>query len=253
MFAALRRQAARWRVEELATTRVQTKGKCALCGARYTKGPMTNHLRTCRRSHLGPVTSKGNPVNGAVRTARLFHIVVDGAGLPHYWMHLEVPTDAELENLDRFLRRTWLECCGHLSAFTIGAATYSVAPSDGFGLVDADEEDMDVALGEVLTTGTRFRHEYDFGTTTYLDLRVVSERDGLARGRSVQLLARNDAPDISCVRCGKPAASVCSQCAWESEMWLCKRCAATHECGEEMLLPVVNSPRVGMCGYTGEL
>lgn len=25
----------------------------------------------------------------------------------------------------------------------------------------------------------------------------------------------------------------------------------THECGEDMLLPVVNSPRVGMCDYTG--
>jgi hypothetical protein len=24
-----------------------------------------------------------------------------------------------------------------------------------------------------------------------------------------------------------------------------------HECGEEALLPVVNSPRMGMCGYTG--
>jgi hypothetical protein len=28
-------------------------------------------------------------------------------------------------------------------------------------------------------------------------------------------------------------------------------CAGGHECGEEMLLPVVNSPRVAMCGYTG--
>jgi len=25
-----------------------------------------------------------------------------------------------------------------------------------------------------------------------------------------------------------------------------------HERGEKMLLPVVNSPRVGMCGYTGQ-
>jgi hypothetical protein len=28
-------------------------------------------------------------------------------------------------------------------------------------------------------------------------------------------------------------------------------CAAKHECGEEMLLPVLNSPRAGVCGYCG--
>ena len=27
--------------------------------------------------------------------------------------------------------------------------------------------------------------------------------------------------------------------------------AVGHECGQEMLLPVVNSPRVGVCGYVG--
>jgi len=32
---------------------------------------------------------------------------------------------------------------------------------------------------------------------------------------------------------------------------VCEGCAGEHECGEEMLLPVVNSPRVGMCGYEG--
>lgn len=32
---------------------------------------------------------------------------------------------------------------------------------------------------------------------------------------------------------------------------LCDTCAESYECGEEMLLPVVNSPRVGMCAYDG--
>jgi len=34
--------------------------------------------------------------------------------------------------------------------------------------------------------------------------------------------------------------------------WLCDECAPKHKCGEDMLLPVVNSPRVGKCGYTGD-
>ena len=37
----------------------------------------------------------------------------------------------------------------------------------------------------------------------------------------------------------------------EGEGWVCDECAPKHKCGEDMLLPVVNSPRVGMCGYTG--
>ncbi|MEJ5252084.1 MAG: hypothetical protein HPY54_00055 [Chthonomonadetes bacterium] len=46
---------------------------------------------------------------------------------------------------------------------------------------------------------------------------------------------------------------VCSSCLWEDEenAWLCKECARKHDCGEEYFLPVVNSPRVGQCGYTG--
>jgi hypothetical protein len=29
-------------------------------------------------------------------------------------------------------------------------------------------------------------------------------------------------------------------------------CVKDHECGEEMLLPMANSPRAGVCGYTGQ-
>jgi hypothetical protein len=110
---------------------------------------------------------------------------------------------------------------------------------------------MDVALGEVLSPRMKFYHEYDFGTTTELTLRVVSERKGEFKGKSIQVLARNDPLTIICGSCRKIATQVCSQCIWSGEGWLCDECAPKHECGEDMLLPVVNSPRVGMCGYTG--
>jgi len=32
---------------------------------------------------------------------------------------------------------------------------------------------------------------------------------------------------------------------------LCDECAKQHACGMDMLLDVVDSPRVGECGYTG--
>ena len=104
----------------------------------------------------------------------LFHLVAQGTYAPADWMHLEIPVEATLRDLDQFLRDIWLECCGHLSAFTIGSTQY--------------------------------------------------ELDTL----------------------------VCARCIWNDQGWLCDRHAPQHKCGEEMLLPVVNSPHVGMCGYTGE-
>ena len=87
-------------------------------------------------------------------------------------------------------------------------------------------------------------------TTTELDLQCISERKGKARS-NIEVAARNDMPDFLCDECGKPAKEICSECLWEGKGLLCESCAEDHECGEEMLLPVVNSPRMGECAYTG--
>jgi hypothetical protein len=114
-----------------------------------------------------------------------------------------------------------------------------------------DEKSMRVRLDKALNPGQTCSYEYDYGTTTELRLKVISEREVEAKGKAIQVLARNSPPVILCERCGKPATNVCSQCIFDDKGWLCDDCAEEHECGEEMLLPVVNSPRVGMCAYTG--
>jgi hypothetical protein len=117
---------------------------------------------------------------------------------------------------------------------------------------DLDEKGMNVALDKVLRPEMKFSHEYDFGSSTLLTLKVVAERVGEIRDDPIAILARNDPPEFACGECGKPATQVCTSCEYEAGGgWLCESCAADHECGEEMLLPVVNSPRVGVCGYTG--
>ncbi len=136
--------------------------------------------------------------------------------------------------------------CRARQQFDIAGASYASYPDPEFG-----DKSMRVKVGTILSPGQQFSHEYDFGTTTDLRLKVVGEREGEAKGKSIQVLARNEAPLISCELCGKPATEVCAQCIYEGGGWLCDSCAEEHECGEEMLLPVVNSPRVGMCGYTG--
>lgn len=232
-----------------------SKGKCNLCGESFSKVGMTKHLATCRQSHA-PRKLEGR---GKLRKTKLFHLIVEGRHAPIFWLHLEAPADATLRDLDQFLRDIWLECCGHLSAFTIENTQYEL----NTGGVDAmwpmifgqasPPKSMQVPLDSVLQPGLKFYHEYDFGTTTELTLKVAAEREGEAKGKSVQILAQNDPPPILCVKCGEPATQVCSQCIWEGEGWLCDKHAAKHKCGEEMCLPVVNSPRVGMCGYTGPL
>jgi hypothetical protein len=231
-----------------------SQGKCNLCGETISKTNMTRHIATCRKSHA----LKKREGRGKLRKADLFHLVVEGTHRPEYWLHLEVPADATLQDLDQFLRDIWLECCGHLSAFTIGGTQYEF----NTGGVDAmwpmlfgrgsPPKSMRAPLGSVLRRSLKFHHEYDFGTTTTLTLKVVSEYEGQAKGKSVQVLARNAAPPIVCEQCAKPATLVCAQCIYDGEGWVCDECAPDHKCGEEMLLPVVNSPRVGMCGYTGE-
>ncbi|MBS3907145.1 MAG: hypothetical protein KGZ49_08940 [Syntrophaceae bacterium] len=224
-------------------TRQMSKGKCSFCNATFSKAAITKHLKSCEQRKAVSETSSEKR---KLQKTKGFHLVVEGRGLPEYWMHLSVPAKTTLEGLDGFLRDIWLECCGHLSAFTIEGTRYSISP-----MREYDERGMKVALGDVLGPGMKFYHEYDFGTTTELTLRVASELEGEAKSMSVQLLARNDPPSIACESCGKIAAQVCAECIWSGKGWLCDECARKHECSEEMLLPVVNSPRVGMCGYTG--
>lgn len=216
----------------------KSKGKCYICGDNFTRTGMTRHLMACKRKNISESKSSSR------KKTKLFHIVAQGKYRPYYWMHIEMPANAKLYNLDNFLRGIWLECCGHLSEFTIEGERYYSTP------FESDEEGMNVELGDVLSSKMKFAHEYDFGTTTELDLRVVEERESEAGDELVEILARNDPPPIKCT-CGKAATQVCRLCAWEREGWLCDECVSEHECGEDMLLPVVNSPRVGICGYIG--
>ena len=70
----------------------------------------------------------------------------------------------------------------------------------------------------------------------------------------VRVLARNDPPDIPCGICHKNAAAYIDMESPDDESgWFCEQCAEEHDLDtEEMVLPVVNSPRTGVCGYTGD-
>jgi hypothetical protein len=175
-----------------------------------------------------------------------------------------VRDDARLTALDNVLRGVWLECCGHLSSFHSGEIDYfsagydlreSAAMWSPFG-TRRTERSMNVRMDRVLpAVGDRFAYEYDFGTTTRLSVQVTGARVGTIGRAPVRLLARNDAPVWPCATCGQQATVICAYCAGTGDQpFACDAHQAAHDCGEagdEAWLPVVNSPRMGVCGYVG--
>src|SRR6266702_4688110 len=103
--------------------RQTSKGICTFCHGEFSKSAMTRHLETCEQRAI--TEAKAGSRQQAQQTRKL-HLVVEGRDLLMYWIHLEVTASTTLTTLDRFLRATWLECCGHLSAFEIGGIGYAI-------------------------------------------------------------------------------------------------------------------------------
>ena len=227
------------------------KGVCDLCGASVTFAGLLAHVETCAPAH--------DAKSG--RDATLLQLDVVAPGLPPYWLGIEARADAKLEALDRFLRDIWLECCGHLSLFCTAAAEYCSQPADPFGLPFGlgpqrpPQRSMRVALQKALPAGREpIEYENDFGSTTTLRLRVIGTRQGRIGRTPVRLLVRNAPVAWTCAQCESPAELVCTFCLGEGEGALaCRRHGrGRHGCGErDGFLPVVNSPRMGVCGYAG--
>jgi len=214
--------------------RKTSKGKCYLCGKIFGKSAMTRHIKSCLEEKC--FEPKGR--------AELFLLTVRGG--PSYWLHILIPSHSTLDNLDAFLRHIWVECCGHLSMFRINGISYTKEPMEEY-----DDQDMNIQVGQIFYPGLKFQYEYDFGTPTNLTLEVTGSLKNNRKLKKIELVAMNEQPLKKCEVCGKEAVWVCCQCIMDNKGWLCNNCAEDHECGEDMLLPVVNSPRVGMCGYTG--
>lgn len=214
---------------------VKSEGMCKFCKNLFSGRAMSKHLQSCHER------IKANELEE--KQGKIF--LIEASSDP-FFVYFEVNASSTLKKVDQFLRDLWLECCGHLSAFTISNIRYFSHPESG-----DDEKSMDAMLKNILKPNLKFIHEYDFGTTTQLDLSCISEREGKLK-KEIDIIARNNMPEFKCNKCGKPAKEICAECVYNGKGLLCESCAKTHECGEDMLLPCVNSPRTGMCGYTGK-
>lgn len=205
---------------------IKNSGICMLCNENVSHRSLTKHLQKCLEYALYDPSEK----------EKIFLIKVFSEKL--FWLYIEINGTATLDKLDSFLRKTWLECCGHMSQFSIHGESYS------------NDREMNQKIHRVFDIGTEFDYEYDFGSTTYLQGKIISTRPGkLSEG--IRLIARNNIPqEFQCTTCKKYPEVICSIC----QDFLCNKCQKKHKSceGEEFMLPVVNSPRTGVCGYTGE-
>jgi hypothetical protein len=216
----------------------QSRGQCAFCGYETTKGSMAKHVAACPQrlaQQAAAEQSKRKPET-------LYHLRMQDAYGSDFWLDLEVRGSAKLKDIDTYLRAIWLECCGHLSQFSVGGWRGSeIAKSRS---IDA------VFQGDLELT-----HIYDFGTSSETRIKVVGRRTGVPlTARPMVLMARNVMPEVQCMECGQPASHLCMECMIEEEAsgFLCPQHASEHphdNYGEP--LDLVNSPRLGMCGYTG--
>jgi hypothetical protein len=218
----------------------QSKGKCTYCEQEMAKSAMTRHLLRCQK-RLEAIEKSENKGSGSKRE-NLYHLRVQDVWGGNFWLDLEMKGASTLEDLDSYLRGIWLECCGHLSQFSVGGWHGSEIP-------------MSRKAGEVFDEGVELIHIYDFGTSSETMVKVQGIRIGKPiTKKPIELMARNLLPEVKCTECENLARWFCQECVIEEDSpgTLCDEHAKMHphdNYGEP--IPLVNSPRLGMCGYTG--
>ncbi len=209
-----------------------SEGHCYFCDEYFSQKEIGRHLAThLKKKENDEKEIKKNPFT---------HIVIDWDAM---FLHLLVRNTCKMEEIDNFLRVIWLECCGHLS---------------GFHIKKGEEIEMDDIVGDVLMPKVKLIHSYDYGTTTKTYIRSIKVYDLDFEDDDIILLSRSEPLKIMCSICDKKVATtLCSVCIWNSDShYFCDVCAKKHsktceDFDEYARMKVVNSPRMGQCGYEG--
>lgn len=216
----------------------QSRGECQFCGRDLTKGGLTRHFPKCK--NYQEAIEKANKKAG--KKQPIFHLQIQDSWNNDFWLHLEMSSRGELEDLDVYLRAIWLECCGHLSQFSVGGWS-------------GEEIPMETTVSQIFQKGVELTHIYDFGSSSETLVEVIGERQGKPLTKHpIFLMARNQMPEAPCMECGKNATWLCMECIYEYDEsgFLCDKHVKNHphdDYGEPT--PLYNSPRMGMCGYDG--
>ena len=254
-------------------------GKCLYCKKEFNKSVISRHLN----SHLNKLVT-GEGISYHIKVE--FNCRYD---FTPYFLNAWVDGTILFYDLDGFLRDIWLDCCDHLSEFNIkgerdvdyshlwededdddeeleneGEGNESEKPGNNsdefysYGMTYPSNSGIpkEVEIHTFFTKGLVLDYEYDYKRTTQLAITVY---DVFPKNcpEYIVLLSRNEPFKIECDVCKvNTATKICMHCRYKPESHFCETCANKHieDCGgeeESFLLPVVNSPRVGICEYTG--
>lgn len=208
---------------------LKSEGKCLYCKQIYAQKEIGKHLA----KHLADMEKTDSGKNTQIYN----HIEVEAGEM---FLHLLVMGDAPMKKIDSYLRDIWLECCGHLSSF--GHKNFKVS--------------MSHKVSNVFAPKVKIFHDYDFGTTTRVFLKALKSYNLTMKDKLI-LLSRNEPLKLMCATCKTElAVNLCTTCNYDGYSFFCESCSAKHEevCSDfadYSCMPVVNSPRMGECGYTG--
>ncbi|MBI5567483.1 MAG: hypothetical protein HY870_21465, partial [Chloroflexi bacterium] len=118
---------------------------------------MIKHLATCTERQTIIAKATRRPAE------KLIHLQARDAFGGPYWLNLEMNGSATLKDLDHYLRAIWLECCGHMSQFSIG----------GWG---GEEIPLKTRIDRVFTPEVELTHIYDFGTESVTLIKFAAIR-----------------------------------------------------------------------------
>jgi hypothetical protein len=268
-----------------------SEGKCFFCGKTFAKASINRHLQghlkkkveksTPGQSYL--VKVEPNPKWGY-----FLSLWVDGSAtmqdvddfLRSIWLeccgHLSAfvnpknkPTRSDMLNLlaaGVMQRSGKLSECGALlegqsdilNLLAAGGllqngklSEYGTLPEERSGEVPMSQQTSKVFHGDL-----KLDYEYDFGSTTRLLLTVMEEYPVKA-DKKIVLLSRNEPMEWLCDVCQKePATAICNVHSYDEDCLFCEKCAKKHakkckDFADYAALPVVNSPRMGVCCYEG--
>ena len=221
------------------TKKEQPEGKCSFCEETMTRRKLFNHLEKCAKRQAAMETAEKSKRG----TEKLFHLRAKFPYGSGFWLDLEVNGSATLKDLDYYLREIWLECCGHMSEFSAGNFF-------------SGKVSMNKKIADVFTKEPALFHSYDFGSTTETVVEKIGVREGKPLTKHpIALMSRNIMEEVKCIECDETATHFCTGCVYEDEVQgnLCEEHAEDHLHSDDYgdPLPIVNSPRVGVCGYEG--
>jgi hypothetical protein len=215
---------------------------CKTCPAKFFKKDIITHQNTCIVS-----TNKH-------KSGYLIRFVSYGQNNNQYYMYALFDASSTFSDIDIFLKEMWVECCGHLS---------------GFSNLNSQIKIKNSTLISKYPNQSTFLYEYDYGSTTQVFfefIEILNLNKKTKTKQPIELLLRNDPPYIKCYSCDKNSVfyyedmSFCREDSYgfylekPKEIKETKVIKKTKEPKEiriqkEYLLPILNSPRSGVCGY----